>query len=70
MNQLYSKAKSSSMPLNNSQLSQLMQLIRTTSPEQAKQQVQRLIQERGITQEEWERTAAQASEICRTLGIR
>ena len=51
-------------------MTQLMGLIRSTSPQQAKEQVQRLIRERGITQEEWDATARQASEICRALGIR
>ena len=67
MNQLYSRAQ---YQLNNGQIQQLMGLIRQTNPKQAKQQVQRLIQERGITQAEWDETAKQASAICRALGIR
>lgn len=78
MNQLYAAAQPRSRAANSlsanrldsSQMVQLLGLIRSTSPQQAKEQVQRLIRERGITQEEWDATARQASEICRALGIR
>lgn len=69
--QIYQPApQTQGSPLSSSQTAQLMQLIRSTTPEEAKAQVQRLIRERGITDEEWQQTARQASEICRALGIR
>lgn len=67
MNQLYGRAQQT---LGADQMAQLMQLVRTTTPEQAKEQVQRLVRERGVTQQEWDETAARATAICRELGIK
>lgn len=53
-----------------SQMSHLMEFIKTTSPEQAKAQVEQLIKERGITQQEFDAVKQQASEIARVLGIK
>lgn len=65
MNQLYS-----SSGLDSGQVAQLMQMVRMTDPQQAREQVERMLRERGITQEEWRQTAERASAICRALGIR
>ena len=62
MNQLFNMLGNSSNPLKPnlgstqqqsplSQMSHLMEFIKTTSPEQAKAQVEQLIKERGITQQ-------------------
>lgn len=53
-----------------SQMSYLMEFIKTTSPEQAKAQVEQLIKERGITQQEFDAVKRQASEIAKVLGIK
>lgn len=47
-----------------------MEFIKTTSPEQAKAQVEQLIKERGITQQEFDAVKQQASEIAKVLGIK
>lgn len=65
MNQLFNMLGNSSNPLKPnlgstqqqsplSQMSHLMEFIKTTSPEQAKAQVEQLIKERGITQQEFD----------------
>lgn len=80
MNQLFNMLGNSSNPLKSnlgltqqqsplSQMSHLMEFIKTTSPEQAKAQVEQLIKERGITQQEFDTVKQQASEIAKALGI-
>ncbi len=81
MNQLFNALGNSSNPLRPnlwstqqqsplSQMSNLMEFIKTTSPEQAKAQVEQLIKERGITQQEFDAVKQQASEIAKVLGIK
>ena len=53
-----------------SQMSHLMEFIKTTSPEQAKAQVEQLIKELGITQQEFDAVKRQASEMAKVLGIK
>ena len=81
MNQLFNMLGNSSNPLKPSlgstqqqsplsQMSHLMEFIKTTSPEQAKAQVEQLIKERGITRQEFDAVKRQASEIAKVLGIK
>lgn len=81
MNQLFNASSSSTSPLQSrlgstqqtpqlSQMSRLLEFIKTTTPEQAKQQVEQLIKERGITPQEFEAVKKQASEIANALGIK
>lgn len=78
MNQLFRQQPNTNSLLNNvpqnqlSQMqvmSQLLQFIRTTSPQQAKSQVERLVKERGISQQEFDDIKKQASEIAKALGV-
>ena len=81
MNQLFNASSNSTSLLQShlgstqqmsqlSQMSRLLEFIKTTTPEQAKQQVEQLIKERGITQQEFEAVKKRASEIANALGIK
>lgn len=50
-------------------IGQLMDFIKNTSPQQAKAQVERLVQEQGISASEFEEYKQKAQSIARTLGL-
>lgn len=51
-------------------MGQLMDMIKTTNPLEAKAQVEQIVKERGISQEEFNSYKQQAMQICQALGIK
>lgn len=70
MNQLFSNRAPQQPQDGNSNIGQLLGLLKTTSPEQAKSQVEQLIKERGISQQELEMYQQKAENLAKILGIK
>lgn len=70
MNQLFSNRTPQQPQDGNSNIGQLLSLLKTTSPEQAKSQVEQLIKERGISQQELSMYQQKAENLAKILGIK
>lgn len=74
MNSLYNKVSGSQTYPRNSpsgnQMEQLLNFIKTTSPSQAKAQVEQLIQEKKVSSSEFEQIKQQAQQIGHVLGFK
>lgn len=69
MNQLFSN-RAPQQQDGNSNIGQLLSLLKATSPEQAKSQVEQLIKERGISQQELSMYQQKAENLAKILGIK
>lgn len=70
MNQLFNNRTPHQPQDGNSNIGQLLSLLKTTSPEQAKSQVEQLIKERGISQQELSMYQQKAEDLAKILGIK
>lgn len=70
MNQLFSNRTPHRPQDGSSNIGQLLSLLKTTSPEQAKSQVEQLIKERGISQQELSMYQQKAEDLAKILGIK
>lgn len=70
MNQLFSNRAPQQPQDGNSNIGQLLGLLKTTSPDQAKAQVEQLIKERGISQQELKMYQQKAENLAKILGIK
>ena len=69
MNSLY-EMTGNSLPRNQpATMSQLMQFIKTTTPQQARAQVEQILKEKQVSSAEFETIKQQAKEIASSLGI-
>lgn len=69
MNQLLSsQAKAAGNPVGN--MGQLLDFLKKTPPEQAKQQVEQLLKERRISTQELAAYQQKAQELAKILGIK
>lgn len=69
MNQLFSNRPPQQQD-GSSNIGQLLSLLKTTSPDQAKAQVEQLIKERGISQQELSMYQQKAEDLAKILGIK
>lgn len=59
------------MNMKNAQTNQnLINMLRTTNPADAKKQVENIVMSSGISKEQLSQYVKQAESICRTLGIK
>lgn len=70
MNQLFSNRTPQQPQDGSSNIGQLLSLLKTTSPDQAKSQVEQLIKERGISQQELKMYQQKAENLAKILGIK
>lgn len=70
MNQLFSNRTPHQPQDGSSNIGQLLSFLKTTSPEQAKSQVEQLIKERGISQQELSMYQQKAEDLAKILGIK
>lgn len=70
MNQLFSNRTPHQQQDGNSNIGQLLSLLKATSPDQAKSQVEQLIKERGISQQELKMYQQKAENLAKILGIK
>lgn len=72
MNQLWGNQgqQATGNSLGQSNITQLLGMLKNTSPEQAKSQVEQLIKERGISQQELSMYQQKAEDLAKILGIK
>lgn len=71
MNQLLnSPNKTQAGNSSGANIEQLLDFLKKTPPEQAKQQVERLVKERGLSQQELASYQQKAMDLARILGIK
>nr|DAO47158.1 MAG TPA: hypothetical protein [Caudoviricetes sp.] len=67
MNPLFNQRKPMAGQQNNT--AQLLDFIKSTNPQQAKMEVERLIKERGISATESEEYKQKAQQIAKSMGL-
>lgn len=71
MNQLWSSPNKTQAGNNSgANIGQLLDFLKKTPPEQAKQQVERLVKERGLSQQELALYQQKAMNLAKILGIK
>lgn len=72
MNQLWGKQGplTTGNSAGNNNFGQLLSLLKGTSPEQAKAQVEQLVKERGVTPQELSMYQRKAEDLAKVLGIK
>lgn len=73
MNQLYGRgggAGNTGAGAGATQMGRLVSMLRSTTPRQAKAQIERMVGEGRVTQADLDAAKARATEIAKALGIR